>query len=381
MPTVAVNALILREPFAGVAYAIYRSMCAVAKYQHERDFVFFVPRSFNRVFPDTGNVTRKRSLFVGGKSASSRVIYEQLIMPFSFPRLNADYAHFPAWVAPKMFYLPFVVTIHDLIPFYYPAFCKKSTVRHFKSAVPHTVERADRIVVPTQYVRNTLLEKFDTVDEDVVSVVPFAPAHDPCPISRAAAKRLLAEKYGIKGDFLLYVGNIEPKKNLPLLLKAFFAARIRRSFPLKLVIVGRKAWKTGEFDRAVLGHDMEDMLIMPGYVPEGDVSCFYKAAKAFCFPSVVEGFGLPVIEALQEGCPCLLSDIPVLHETAGSAATYLPLTDLSAWREAIEKVADTKTTVQERDILQKQAARFSWKRTAQELGNVYSSLEEQIGLD
>mgnify|MGYP006289551137 CR=1 FL=1 len=381
MPTVAVNALILREPFAGVAYSIYRSMCAVAETQQDRNFVFFVPRSFKRQFPDFDNVTRKKSLFVGGKSASSRVIYEQLIMPFTFPRFNADYAHFPAWVAPKMFYLPFVVTVHDLIPFFYPAFCKKSTVRHFKSSVPHTVERAERIVVPSQYVKNTLLDKFDQVDDENVSVVPFAPAHEPCPISRSAAQGLLAEKYGIKGDFLLYVGNIEPKKNLTLLLKAFFAARIRRSLPLKLVIVGRKAWKTGEFDRAVIGHDMEDMLIMPGYVPEGDVPCFYKAAKAFCFPSIVEGFGLPVIEAMQEGCPCLLSDIPVFHETAGSAATYLPLTDLSAWREAIENVANSKTTAAQREMLQKQAARFSWKRTADELGDVYSSLERQLELD
>ncbi len=379
MKRVFVDALVLREPFTGVANALVRTVQAVADLDGARSYHVLVPRSLRSPFRPAPNLSVSRSLLVGGGSPGWRVFYEQFLLPFSVARFRADYAHFPAYVAPRLLFLPFVLTVHDVIPFTHPAFCRKSTVRHFKFAVPRSVEKAVRVIVPSEFVRSALLEVFPSCPPEKVKVAPLAPAHPPSRLSASKARALLKERYGIDFPFFLFVGNIEPKKNLLTLLKAFFAARMRSGFPHKLLIVGSEGWLTEPFHRTLLTHDMGDMVETPGYLPAEDLPAFYRAAAAFCFPSLVEGFGLPVLEAMQEGTPCLLSDIPVFRETAGRDAVFLPPVDLAAWREAIERAAAGEyDSAPLRDARKARAARFTWERTARLVTEAYSDLEDEI---
>jgi glycosyltransferase involved in cell wall biosynthesis len=309
-----------------------------------------------------------------------RIMYEQLVLPFTVHKLGADLLHFPAWVAPRMIRVPYVVTVHDVIPLLLPMFCRNGTVRHFKNMLPRSVAGAAAIIVPSEQVKRELLSVFSDVEQDSVSVVPFAPVHAPFQGSRDAARRRLSEKYGISDPFLLCVGNIEPRKNLGHLLKAFFAARMKEKFSHRLVIVGRKAWRADLVNRLVESHGMSDMVTIAGYVPEADMGAFYTSASAFCFPSIAEGFGIPLLEALAAGCPCLVSDIPVFHELAGDQATFLPMADLLPWRVAIEQVASAKPDPSAERSRKVRAAQFNWRNTARGVMSVYDRVEKELGL-
>lgn len=376
MTRVFINALILREPFAGVSYSIYRTISAIVALDDERWYSILVPRSLKRKFPKKTNVSISRSLFVGGTRPLARVFYEQAMLPFSISKHVASFAHFPAYVAPRMLFVPFVVNIHDVIPFTHPAFVKNSTVRHFKFALPRTVDRAAQIIVPSHFVKNQLLNIFRDCDPAKLSVVPFAPAHAPSELSKADARRIIREKYFIDKPFFLFTGVVEPKKNLPTLFKAFFAARAKNGFPHVLVVLGSRGWMA---DKTLFVSDtlrMDEILEMPGYVPEADMPAFFRAATAFCFSSFVEGFGLPILEAMQEGCPCLLSDIPVFREVAGTNAEFLPMIDIQAWRIAIENAVEGKYGSDKQEKARKaHAAKYSWERTAKETLDVYKYFE------
>ncbi len=374
MQSVFINGLILRDPFAGVGYTVFRLINALLAADQTRNYSVLIPRSLKRKFEKRPNLSLSRSLLVGGRSPFVRVFYEQALLPFSISRYTADFAHFPAYVAPRLLFVPFVVNIHDVIPYTHPAFCKPATVRHFNLAMPRTIERAHRIIVPTYFVKNTLLTVFKRTDPEKIAVVPFAPAHPPSGLSRSEARKVLSTKYSIRDPFFLFIGNIEPKKNLPTLLKAFFAAKMKRQFPHKLAIVGAKGWMGDHSLSALESHRMDDMVIMPGYVDEHDLPAFYRAATALCFPSFVEGFGLPVLEAMQEGTPCLLSDIPVFRELAGSLAKYQPLTDLEAWRYAIETAVDAGEDKKAEAARKERAAAYNWARTAKETLDVYNTM-------
>ncbi|GAB4161843.1 MAG: glycosyltransferase family 1 protein [Planctomycetota bacterium] len=379
MTRVGINCLILREPYTGVAYSIFRMVEALAREDRDRSYCALVPRTFSREFPQEVEV--RKSILVGGGSASARVMYEQLVFPFTSHKLRADYFHFPAWVAPRMLKVPYVLTVHDVIPFLYPAFCRKATVKHFKSMMPGSVEKSRAVIVPSEAVKKELLNITRNCPEEKVHVVPFAPVHPPAQVRGHEAKKILEKKYYINFPFFLTVGNIEPRKNLPTLLKAFFAARARKGFPHKLVIIGRTSRGFKGVDDVLYTHGMEEMVERPGYVDEVDLPLFYSCCTAFCFPSLAEGFGLPLLEALQEGARCLLSDIPVFRELAGKAAQFLPAYDLTAWREAIENAAEKgQGDAVARKMWHDQAAKFTWKKTAQGITEVYKNVEQELGL-
>ena len=379
LPNVAFNALILRKPFSGVTYSVLRLLQALVKLDKERNYRVLIPRAVRGDLPKQDNIKTFSPWFVSGHSPKSRVFYEQAVLPFSIAGLSANYAHFPAYVAPRLLFIPFIVTIHDLISLTHPALCKSSTVMHFKFALKRAIEKAARIVVPSNTVKKELLRLFSACPSEKVSVTPFAAVHPPARLSRKAAKRLLNERYDINFPFFLFVGNIEPKKNLPTLLKSFFAAKMKRNFRHKLVIIGRKGWKYDKEDLLYKTLAMDEMVHELGYVDEENLPLFYRAATALCFPSLVEGFGLPVIEAMQEGCPCLLSDIPVFREIASDCAEFLPLVDIEKWRLAIEDAAlgaFAGKTLEERRM--QMASTYSWERTAKLTMDVYTSLEREL---
>jgi len=377
--TVFFDALVLREPYTGVAQAVHNLIAAVAVADPSRNYRALIPRTLRARFPASDNLKITRSWLVGGQSPSVRVFYEQFLLPFRISSHEARFAHFPAYVAPRMTYIPFVLTIHDLIAFTHPLFCKGSTVKHFATIMPRNVEKASRICVPSEFVKRELLKQFSNCSPGKVSVVPFAPATKPSGVTRKEARRVLAEKYGLDKPYFLFVGNLEIKKNLPTLLRAFFAARMRCKFPHMLVLAGRPGFSYSVVRSAYEGLAMEEMLFQPGFVPQEDLPLFYRGATALCFPSLVEGFGLPVLEALQEGTPCLLSDIPPFRELAGDCATYVPMADLVAWREAIERIVDEKLPKPGvEDARVRRASGFTWERTARATMSVYKSLEEEL---
>jgi glycosyltransferase involved in cell wall biosynthesis len=206
-----------------------------------------------------------------------------------------------------------------------------------------------------------LIETFGVPPGKIDVAVPGVGAEfRPLPASDVADFR--AQK-GLPDRFWLFVGTLEPRKNLPVLLRAY--AKLPAADRLPLVLAGGKGWMVDEIFRTVETCGVAESVLFPGYVPAEELARWYNAAEAFVYPSVFEGFGLPVVEALACGTPVLVSDVSSLPEAAGDAGYHLPPDDVDAWAAALAHVGHDpvwREAAAQRGLAH--AARFTWAATA-----------------
>ncbi len=266
--------------------------------------------------------------------------------------------------------VPVVVTIHDLIPLEYPQWVSPQATQFYKVEIPRIVRDADWILVNSFYTAERVLHYFPEA-QSKLEVTPLAAA--PLFFPRNVPEAYL-RPYGIHRPFVLYVGSIQhPRKNVAGLLHAF--AEILPRFPdLQLVLVGRlsdpreRKRILGIIESLKLGSRVR---ILEGMTAE-EIANFYAAATVFCYPTFVEGFGLPVIEAMQSGCPVVTSNLTSLPEVAGDAALLVDPSNVAELAEAIAAVVESEQLQQQ--LRQKgfqQAAKFSWEKTAQLTADSY----------
>jgi glycosyltransferase involved in cell wall biosynthesis len=277
---------------------------------------------------------------------------------------------------------PRMLTIHDLLPLRHPEWFADARVLHFFDvSLRESARRADRIIVSTEVVRGDVVELFG-VSPDRVVVVPFAPVLSPgLPASRLPDAACVDDEtgyarlraLGIRTPFLLTVATMEPRKNLIRLVQAFALARDRAAgdWP-SLVIAGRLGWKWRDTLEASAG---TQGVHVAGYVDDATLAALWQHAIAFAFPSLDEGFGLPVLEAMACGCPVLTSDVPVLREVAGNAALFIDPLDVDSLAAGLETLVFDET--RRRTLVSlgyQRAAQFSWARTAAGVEDVIASI-------
>ena len=179
-----------------------------------------------------------------------------------------------------------------------------------------------------------------------------------------AAIAAVCAKYGISGEYVLYVGTLQPRKNLIRLIEAFAALESRT---LKLVIAGQKGWLYDRIFARARELDVEQRVIFPGYVAGADLPALLSGAQLFAFPSLYEGFGFPVLEAMACGVPVVCSNVSSLPEVAGDAALLVDPLDTGAWTTALERtLADEELRAELTTRGYAQVRRFSWQRAAEE---------------
>jgi glycosyltransferase involved in cell wall biosynthesis len=191
------------------------------------------------------------------------------------------------------------------------------------------------------------------------------------PIDDDAAKQRIIEKYDLPERFILYVGLVEPRKNLPILIEAFKRLS-EEELNYKLVLVGRLGWMHKEVIGQVRELNLEDAVLFLGYVPQQDLPLIYNLASLFVYPTLYEGFGLPVLEAMACGVPVITSNVSSLPEIVGEAGLLTPVNELEAlYKTMIRALTDTSLR---KDLISKgikRAAKFSWAKTAQLTLQVY----------
>jgi len=230
-----------------------------------------------------------------------------------------------------------VLTVHDVLYERYPQFFTKMDLYRNKIGIPWSCRRAYHIITVSESSKRDLIEIYG-LDPNRITVTYHGPDESYRPLDQAEAKEYLRRKYGLQGDFILYVGAIQPRKNVPRLLSAFAELKRKHRIAQKLVIVGPKAWLATESFRAIENHSAKDDVVVAGYVPREDLPYFYNAATAFIYVPVCEGFGLPVLEAIACGTPTITSLGSSLEEVTGGAAVLVDPLDVSAIASAMENV-------------------------------------------
>ena len=266
-----------------------------------------------------------------------------------------------------------VLTIFDLAFLLLPHLASPRIVQPFSRQLRKFAHQADLIVTCSQSTARDM-ESTLGLPPEKVCVVPGAVDEIMRPVGQEEAARALLEHYGIKTPFFLFVGTLEPRKNIEGLLTSF--ARTAGQIPHNLVLVGREGWMETPTDAMVRRLGLEERVHRIGYVQNrADLPVFYSAADAFVFPSLYEGFGLPVLEAMACGCPVIAANTSSLPEIAGDAAWLVELRDETSLGEAMLTLAqdgEQRAKLREAGIVQ--ASRFSWERSAAILLAAYRSL-------
>lgn len=295
-------------------------------------------------------------------------------------RQRALLANFPDHVFHGTnFYLPpfpgsKVVTIHDLSVFFWPECHPRERVRVVSKYIRKAVSCADIIVTDSEYTRKELAEYF-AIPLQRIKAIPlgltefgeFDHENDLLPF-------LLANSLEFRG-YSLFIGTIEPRKNLLPLLHAYkkLPVSLREAFPL--VIAGYSGWHSSEEHRLIRQFTEEGWLQYRGYISSGELPLLYAGARLFVFPSRYEGFGLPVLEAMQFGVPVICSRSASLPEVAGDAAEYFDHSDEEALHHLLSEVLDDQEHLDRMARAGVERAKcFSWKKTAEATLAVYQSL-------
>ncbi|MDH4066569.1 MAG: glycosyltransferase family 4 protein, partial [Acidobacteriota bacterium] len=232
------------------------------------------------------------------------------------------------------------------------------------------IRGADAIVTVSHSARRDLL-RLHPVDPERVTVVHEAASPAFRPVTDPARLDTVRRRHGLPARFVLYVGTIEPRKNLPRLLEAFARAR-RGGLPHRLVCVGPYGWASRDLAGHVVQLGLVDQVLFTGYVPFEDLPAIYSLADLFVFPSLYEGFGLPVVEAMACGTPVVTSASSSLAEIAGDAAMTVDPTSIDALAEAIGRLgrdADLRRALSALGLAR--AESFSWAQAAREMLAVY----------
>jgi len=269
-----------------------------------------------------------------------------------------------------------VLTIHDLSILLHPDKHRQDLARRARRRLPVMVRSASAILAPTEQIKREICENL-SVDPKCVFVTPEAPRNTFRPLAQQEtfqAKRRL----GIENDFILFVGTIEPRKNLLTLLGAFDEILCKTSYRPQLVIAGSQGWLIEELSSFINNSNWGDRLRLTGYLCDEDLCALYSACSVFVYPSVYEGFGLPPLEAMACGAPVIVSDISVFHETLGDAACFFDPNDAVALAQSIVNMFEDE---QRRRLYasagQARARRFSWETTARLTLDVYHRLLNQ----
>jgi glycosyltransferase involved in cell wall biosynthesis len=264
-----------------------------------------------------------------------------------------------------------VLTIHDLSHILHPETHERRKVMRARRRLPLMARVADTIITPTESVRREVCEHLKTNPEKVFAIPEAARAcFRPLAFAETANVR---RRLGVGDDFLFAVGTLEPRKNLSVLVSAFEEVRRSRSeSQIQLVIAGGRGWLSGPLFAAIEKSPARDRILLTDYLHDEDLRSLYASCRAFIYPSIYEGFGLPPLEAMACGAPVIASRTSALTETTGGAARLFdPKSVDELTRNILELLEDQNTRRELSTAGQQRAAEFSWERTARLTWNVY----------
>ena len=305
-------------------------------------------------------------------------LWHRLNIPFPradwFAGGRADLLHATDFVLPPASARRRVVTVHDLAFLRYPDAAMPSLHRYLKVVVPRSVKRADHTIADSQHTADDLQELWQipaariSVVQGAVDHSHFQPETDPAALQAVRTKYAIGER-----PFILGLSKLQPRKNFARLIRAFAVARKEAALPHRLVIGGSKGWLFDEIFATVQALGLEADVLFPGFVDDADLPALFSAAEFFAYPSLYEGFGLPILEAQACGVPVLTADNSCLPEAGGEAALYVKAESVESIAAGIVRLATDgalRASLAEAGLAN--ARTFTWERSAQQLMDAYA---------
>jgi glycosyltransferase involved in cell wall biosynthesis len=293
-------------------------------------------------------------------------------IPYQLRRFKPDVFHCQ-YIQPPLGGVPAVLAIHDLAHENFPQFFHPLERIRLQKLVRWSARRAGHIVTLSKFSADDISRRYG-VPPEKISVTYLAASKDFHPRPKDACRERLARKYSINAPFILYVGRLQARKNLPRLVEAYARAK-HHGITEKLVLVGKQDFQFDQLLVRIRELKLESSVVFPGYVDNEDLPLFYNAAEVFAFPSFFEGFGLPVVESMASGLPTITSCGSSLEEVSGDAALLVDPSDTTAIADALERVlgdADLRRQLAERGILR--SARYKSTALGTQLLDIYRSL-------
>ncbi len=365
----------------GVGKVCHRLLVELLQLEGAPDFVVLTDSGARPDLPGRHLIRPIASL---NKAKRLSWLTDQFVLPLTLGRAQLDLFHATDITAiPKLSNIPVLATVYDLIPLLFQEQYKLAFPWDYQQALRLAFRRirsADHVVTCSEHSRRDICQRLE-IEESRVSVVPLACDDAFRPMESELCRRLLLDRHGLDAPFLFYVGGSDFRKNLVFLVKAF--ARVRgKGYPGKLVLAGESFnWDLDETRRLrqeATRHGVLSELVFPGFVEDAELPLFYGACDVFVFPSLYEGFGIPVLEALRSGAPVLAAKTSSIPEVAGDAAVYFDPRDETSFAEGFDQIQGDCAT---RDALRQkgfvQAARFGWGKTASALGRIYQRVSRE----
>ncbi len=359
------------RPFGAAHYIIHLTQ-AVLRVDSANEYVILTKPEDAAHFEGLGRA-RVLSIPLGGRLP--RLAWEQTRLPALAREHRLDLLHSPHYTMPLRTPCRSVVTIHDLTFFLYPEMHEAYKRLFFRTIIPRSVQRADALIAPSESTRADLLRLLHPAPGKVW-VIPYGVADRLRPVAPADAIDRARRKWNLAAPFLLYVGNLEPRKNIPLLLRAF-KRLVDRGRPHALVFAGSPGWQERGIFRTVERLGLGERVRFLGYLPQEDLPVLYSAAQVFVYPSLYEGFGLPVLEAMACGVPVVTSNLSSMPQVAGDAALLIDPLSEQDLAEALDRLlGDAALCADLRRRGLERAALFTWERAARATIEVYRSVTE-----
>lgn len=292
-----------------------------------------------------------------------RRIWHTVPIPYSLFFQKTDLTLFFDYIVPPRVKGKVITTVHDLAFVRYPETMSKRNLKRIQQDIIYSLERSERILTVSQFSKEELVSCMG-VERDKVAVIYNAPS-----ISREMvdAQKLL-DRYHITAPYLLYVGTIEPRKNIDRLLLAFDQLKQETGMSHQLVLAGGNGWNNEEIYQIADGLSNKDSIRFIGYVSGAEKNTLYQQAQAFVFPSLYEGFGIPPLEAMYFGCPVICAKTASLPEVVGEAGEYVDPMDVTSIAQGIWNVLFQERTANRlRECGYSQVTQFQWETSSQQL--------------
>ena len=359
------------EYISGVEYYSLGLLNALLRIDSKNDYVVFTnqPALLKKHITPQNNLTIRDVSFL--KTRVQRIFWEHLKLPALARDSQLDIIHCPHYICP--FFtdgLKCVVTIHDTIALDNPAWCKNSNALYYNMLMGHTIKKASKIIAVSKNTAENIKRRFVFANSKTIVIHPGIDSIFHCS-SDPRHQEDVRLKYHLPDKYILFVGNIEPKKNLLNLLRAYKLLKLK-GLPHKLVLAGRRSWKSGNIRKYIRSNFGRNEVVLIGYVERGDLPFIYKMADIFVFVSFCEGFGFPPLEAMTCGTAVAASSTGIMEEmNGGSFARVDPKNPNQTAESVYSLINDSSQRNRQVETAKRECQKFTWQDCAEKTLTVY----------